>query len=138
MRITRSDESNSSILPKVILVPFPEEKYRTLVEMLGYQTEESLTFPDYRKIFVNAVYLFLKGAWSLDELSAMANTLWGSKEEKFDEFGSALYECAELNFYVRNIYNPSSPDFRGQFDEFMITTIKFYEKYFSDVVNAHN
>lgn len=134
MKVTRMDESEKSILPSTIKVPFPDEAYEELLHNLGYKDKEKLQLKDYRKIFVNAVYLFLKGSWSQDNLSSVANRLWFSKEDKFDEFGYALYECAELTFYVRNIYNPLNPEYRGNFDEFMVNTIKFYEKYFDEVV----
>ncbi|MEX0895681.1 MAG: hypothetical protein WDZ94_01935 [Patescibacteria group bacterium] len=134
MSIIRGDESPQSIFPKVIKYTFPEEKYKELLKLLNLTNQNEPSDEDMKVILVNATYLFLTGEWSQDDLSAVANKLWFDKQEKFDELGSALYECAEMMFYVRNIYNPLSPNFRGNFEEFMITTIKFYEKYIEDVV----
>lgn len=134
MRVTRADHSSSSILPQVIEVEFPEEKYQQLLKFLGFAELESLSAAQFRKVFVNAVHRFLTGQWSQDELSVLANELWSTKGEKWDEFGSALYDCSELIFYVRSVYDPAAPEHTGNFEAFMTTTIQFYEHYIAEVV----
>lgn len=134
MRVTRADKTINSILPRVISTDFPDEKYEDLLKKLDLSDKDGLTFSQHKKVFINAIYLFLKGKWSQDELSTLANDFWTSKEEKWDEFGDALYACAELTFYIRNIYHSNAEEDRGNFDEFMIEMMKFYEKHFADVV----
>jgi hypothetical protein len=134
MRVIRADKINNPIFPRVIETFLVDHKYSELLRKLDIPTGEPHTSSQYRKIFVNAIYLFLKGSWSQDELSDVANELFSGKEEKWDEFGQALYECSELTFYIRNIYDPASPKDDGNFVDFMTTTLKFYEKYFSEVV----
>ena len=65
------DESKNSIFPKVILVPFSDEKYSNLLNRL-HLDKKKLGSSEFQQIFVNAIYLFLKGEWSLDDLSALA------------------------------------------------------------------
>ncbi len=134
MKVTRADDSKSSLYPKVIKVPFPEEKYLLLLRHLGLERTQVSTAREYRKIFVNAIFRFLKGEWSQDDLSSVAHEFWALKEEKNDELGRALYECSELIFYVRNTYTPLSPDYNGQFNPFMSTTMQYYEKHAAEIV----
>lgn len=134
MKVTRTGETHDSIFPKTISVPFPDKKYAALLQELEIDKKKTLDFDDHKKIFVNAIFLFLKGDWSQDELSSIASEFWFSKENKDDEFATALYKCSELTFYIRNIYNPLSPGQTGNFVWFMNTTIKFYEKNFNEVV----
>jgi hypothetical protein len=133
MITTRLDEKIPDILPKIIHIPFPEKKYKTLLKILELDKVRDFDESEIRKIFIHTIYLFLEGSWSTDDLSEISNMLWGKKEEKFDELGSALYSCTELGFYIRNVYNPLSPTNRGNFETFLLDVMKYYEKYVHDL-----
>lgn len=108
---------------------FPDKKYNKLLENLNVDRTKKPTDELIQKVFVNAIHLFLRGKLSQDELSNIANVFWGTRKEKFDELGDALYQCSELTFYIRRIYNSENLKDNGNFIQFMTTVIKYYEKY---------
>jgi hypothetical protein len=132
MKVTRSDQTKE-IFPMTIRVDFPEGKFNLVLKKLKLK-DSQLLVSDQKRIFLNLIYLFLNGSWSQDELSEVANRFWFEQEEKSSEFATALYECAELTFYCRSIYNIEvSSGWHGNYVEFMLTTMRFYEKYSDEV-----
>lgn len=108
---------------------FPNKKYDKLLKNLNVDRTKKPTDELIQKVFVNCIHLFLKGNLSQDELSNIANVFWGTRKERFDELGDALYQCSELTFYIRRIYKPDHSKDNGNFIQFMTTVIKYYEKF---------
>lgn len=131
MDITSLSDNNNKIYKDVLEIKttFPNKKYDKLLLGLNIDRTKKPSDDLIQKVFVNAIHLFLKGTLSQDELSNIANVFWGKRKEKFDELGEALYECSELTFYIRRIYDPDDLKNNGNFIQFMITTMKYYEKY---------
>lgn len=133
-----TDEGNAELYKEVkeIKTSFPEKKYLKLLNLCNLNKNSPLGHHQMSQIFVNAIYRFLIGQFSQDELSSIAGHLWNEvdSEEKFRELGSALYECSELSYYIRRIYDPKRPGKYGNFTSFMKKVMKYYETHKIQVV----
>lgn len=118
-----------------IEIPFPEDKYKKLLEICRLTDNSELGEVQLSQLFVNAVYHFLLGHIALDELSAIANFLWSMHVKGINNrLDVAMYGCAELNFYVRRIYDPKRPNYHGNFIGFMTDAMEYYVKHKEQVV----
>ncbi len=120
----------------VIDIPFPEKKYIKLLKLCKLKDDSDLSDEQISMILVNAVYSWLKGTWSLDDLASIGNKFWfgRKKEQEFDELGDALYAADEAGYYIRRIYVPGNKDKIDSFSRWIITIMKYYEKYRSMVI----
>ena len=109
-----------------------------LLRICNLNEKSKLGMHQKSQVFVNAIYRFLLGEISLDELSAIANKLWtdidGQSDIKFGKLGNALYSCAELNFCIRRIYSREDANESTTFIVFMKKMMAYYDKKRSIVV----
>ena len=112
-----------------IKTKFPYKKYDKILKKFKIDRTKKPEDKLIQKVFVHSIYLFLRGSLSQDELSNIANLFWSMRKDRSDELGSALYQCSELTFYNRRIYRPDNPKNNGDYVWFMVTTMKYYEKY---------
>lgn len=117
-------------------IPFPDEKYKKLLKLCNLEEDSSLGPHQMSQIFVNAIYRFLTGEFSLEDLSSISSSLWfeieGDSAKKFDELGSALYAADEMSFYVRRIYKPGGK--HGGFERWMVEVMEYYHRHREQVV----
>ncbi len=110
-------------------IPFPIEKYSKLLKLCNLEADKDLSDENIALIFVNAVFKWLKGEWSLDDLSCIGNKFWYERKEKneLDELGNALYASSEAGYYIRRIYRPEIKEKNDNFSRFVISIMKYYE-----------
>lgn len=132
MKITAHDNNPPYEKVSEISIPFPTSKYKKLLTICKLTDKDELGPHQLTQIFVHAIHHFLLGHLSQDDLSAIANKLWGGikggSEEKFGKVGAPLYAAAELAFYGRRIYYPDNISNEKSYISFMKEVMKFYDE----------
>lgn len=125
-----------------INIPFPTKKCKKLLAICLLNEKSKLGPHQMSQIFVNAVYQFLLGNLSQDELSVISNKLWsdikGPSEKLFGTLGSALYAASEMSFYIRRIYDPKNKHKFGSFERWMVDVMEYYEMHSVGVVKGQS
>lgn len=118
---------------EVIHVPFPEQKFKAYLKMAHLTTYKDGTLSQQRNMFLYIIADFKSGKLSLDEMSALAGEMYSYPDEQdsveFTELNDALYDCSELNFYVRRILEIKSNPRGSEFINMMLTVMKYYQNY---------
>jgi len=117
-----------------INIPFSKKKYKEILKLCNLDIGKDLDDHHISQIFVNSVYKWLKGEWSLDDLSCIGNKFWAERKDKFDELGTALYAAGESTFYVRRIYSPKRNDNKDYFSRWILDIMEYYEANRAEVV----
>ena len=110
-----------------IKTPFPEEKYKSYLKLLGFSTDQKLDGENVKKIFLTVIYDFTEGQISLDELSSIGGFLSGYLpiEDQFHtKLGDALNDASELTYYVRHVDDKVCAD---TFIWFMQNILEYYD-----------
>ena len=123
-----TDEYGEVINPR-----FPEEKFESYINMFGLTSFKEATFTQQQKMFLYIIADFKSGKNSLDEMSSLAGEMYSYPEDndtpELAELKSALYDCSELNFYVRRILEIDSEIKGSSFISMILSVMEYYQKY---------
>lgn len=124
MRIVSEKPEDLYADVSVINIPFPDKKYKRLLEICHLTEESELGDQQLSQLFVNAIYHFLLGNLSLDDFSCISNRLWSKHIKNIsDTLDKVMYFAGELNFDVRRMisvkHNTSDYGFAVSMSEIM-------------------
>lgn len=109
----------------VIEIEFPKDKFaKYMTEVKGNDVKE-LTNEQRHQIFMKAIEDWKKGTLFLEELSEIAGYMWSySGVDRSGELAEALYDCSEMNFYMRK-----SDKVGALFSKLLKGVMKYYDKH---------
>jgi len=118
---------------EVISPPFTEGKFKSYLSMLGLAAFKEANFAQQQKMFLYIIADFKSGKNSLDEMSSLAGEMYSYPEDsdtpELEELKSVLYDCSELNFYVRRILEIDSEVKGSSFISMILPVMEYYQKY---------
>lgn len=117
---------------EIVEIPFPDRKFKTYLDELNVSSAEELTIFQKQNIFISAIKDFKTGKVALDELAEIAGFLWSTLEDRDTDLADALYECSELNYYIRHIEDLEEKT--GTFIWFITDVMKYYTRYKNRVI----
>lgn len=116
---------------------FPETQYKELLKVCKLNENCELGSHQISQVFVNAIYWFIVGRISLDDLSMIASNLYSRVYNETTQLEKVLEMCDELSYYIRRIYSPdglNENECASTFTWFMNDVMKYYFEHKEQVV----
>jgi hypothetical protein len=113
---------------KTINISFPNKVFDLYLERFNVKSEDELNDQNIFFIIKDCYKDFKKGILSLDDFSSIGGYFFDKLKpsSKSSNFGSALLNIGELNFYIRN--SESKPKF-SEINNFLSDIDEFFESY---------
>jgi hypothetical protein len=105
---------------------FPKKKYERLLKICKVANKDELGPHQVSQLFVNAIYRFLIGQFSIDDVSMISDELYSHVYKETSQLEHTLSMCGELSFYLRRIYSQDNEDLSDTFVWLMKEVIKYY------------